>query len=101
MTISVDDSLESIRSGSAGIVVSLPKQKNLSYLLKFSNQEGKIYFSSLFSFVHSCSDAISFNKLLGSVKAGKGFDDSEASQFDERTEESSAQQYFQVYFNLT
>jgi hypothetical protein len=41
-------------------------------------------------------DAISFNKLLGSIKAGKGFDDSEASQFDERTEESSAQQYFQV-----
>jgi alpha-acetolactate decarboxylase len=37
LTISVDDSLESVRSGSTGIVVSLPKQKNLSYLLKFSN----------------------------------------------------------------
>ncbi len=48
MTISVDDSLESIRSGSAGIVVSLPKQKNLSYLLKFSNQEGK-FISQVYS----------------------------------------------------
>jgi hypothetical protein len=47
LTISVDDSLENVRSGSTGIVVSLPKQKNLSYLLKFSNQEGKIYFSKL------------------------------------------------------
>jgi hypothetical protein len=48
LTISVDDSLESIRSGSAGIVVSLPKQKNLSYLLKFSNQEGK-FISQVYS----------------------------------------------------
>jgi hypothetical protein len=40
-------------------------------------------------------DAISFNKLLASLKAGKGFD-VDGSQFDERTEESSAQQYFQV-----
>jgi hypothetical protein len=42
-------------------------------------------------------DAINFNKLLESIKSGKNIDDTETSQFDERTEESSAQQYFQVF----
>jgi hypothetical protein len=41
LTITLDESLENICSGSTGIIISLPKQKNLSYLLKFSNQEGK------------------------------------------------------------
>jgi hypothetical protein len=44
LTITLDESLENIRSGSTGIIISLPKQKNLSYLLKFSNQEGKLSF---------------------------------------------------------
>jgi len=84
-SISVDESLENVRSGSTGIVVSLPKQKYLSYLLKFSNSE----------------DVISFNKLLCSIKTGKDIDGSEASLFDERTEESSAEQYFQFYGYLS
>jgi hypothetical protein len=41
LTIPLDESFENIRSGSTGIIISLPKQKYLSYLLKFSNQEGK------------------------------------------------------------
>jgi hypothetical protein len=41
-------------------------------------------------------DALSFSRLLGSIKSGKSIDGNEASQFDERTEESSAEQYFQV-----
>jgi histone-arginine methyltransferase CARM1 len=85
LTISVDESLENVRSGSTGIIISLPKQKYLSYLLKFSNQE----------------DALSFNRLLGSIKSGKSIDGNEASQFDERTEESSAEQYFQFYGYLS
>jgi hypothetical protein len=44
LTISLDSLFENIRSGSNGIIISLPKQKNLSYLLKFSNQEGKFLF---------------------------------------------------------
>jgi hypothetical protein len=44
-------------------------------------------------------DAVSFNKLLTSIKSGKGIEDGETSQFDERTEESSALQYFQVYIS--
>lgn len=40
-TIALDQSVESMRSGSTGITISLPKQKHLSYLLKFSNQDGK------------------------------------------------------------
>ncbi len=40
-TITLDESFENIRSGSTGIIISLPKQKHLSYLFKFSNQEGK------------------------------------------------------------
>jgi hypothetical protein len=42
VSISIDESLENVRSGSTGIVISLPKQKHLSYLLKFRNQEGKL-----------------------------------------------------------
>ena len=41
VTVSLDESLETIRSGSNAIVISLPKQKYLSYLFKFSNTEGK------------------------------------------------------------
>lgn len=41
LTITIDESFENIRSGSTGIIISLPKQKHLSYLLKFSNQEGE------------------------------------------------------------
>jgi hypothetical protein len=95
LTISVDESLENVRSGSAGIVISLPKQKHLSYLLKFANQEGKLtnLITLLFTYL---IDAINFNKLLGSIKSGKSIEEGETSQFDERTEESSAQQYFQV-----
>lgn len=48
-----------------------------------------------------CLDAISFNKLLASIKAGRSIEDGENSQFDERTEESSAEQYFQVEFCLS
>ena len=44
-------------------------------------------------------DAISFSKLLASIKAGRSIDDGDNSQFDERTEESSAEQYFQVDFS--
>jgi hypothetical protein len=43
LTINVDESLENIRSGANGIIISLPKQKHLSYLLRFSNQEGKLF----------------------------------------------------------
>jgi hypothetical protein len=42
LTITLDELFENVRSGSNGIIISLPKQKNLSYLLKFSNQEGKL-----------------------------------------------------------
>jgi hypothetical protein len=41
-------------------------------------------------------DAINFNKILESIKSGENIDDIPTSQFDERTEESSAEQYFQV-----
>jgi len=81
VTISLDNSLENIRSGTTGIVVSLPKQRNLSYLFKFENQE----------------DAANFSKLLGSIKTGKDIEDGANSQFDERTEEASAEQYFAFY----
>ncbi|CAF2458198.1 unnamed protein product [Rotaria sp. Silwood2] len=83
--ISVDKSFECIRSGSAGIIISLPKQKHLTYLLKFSNRE----------------DAMHFNKVLEYIKSGIDIDDLENSQFDERTEESSAEQYFQFYGYLS
>ena len=46
LTINLDESVEIIRSGSMGVVISLPKQKNLSYLLKFSNQEGILIFNT-------------------------------------------------------
>ncbi|CAF3359888.1 unnamed protein product [Rotaria socialis] len=83
--ISADESLESLRSGSVGIVISLPKQNHLTYLLNFSNRE----------------DAINFNKILASIKSGENIDDIPTSQFDERTEESSAEQYFQFYGYLS
>lgn len=41
-------------------------------------------------------EAISFSKLLQSIKSGENLEDIPASQFDERTEEGSAEQYFQV-----
>lgn len=44
----------------------------------------------------SRSDATSFGKVLAAIKDGRNIDASSISQFDERTEESSAQQYFQV-----
>lgn len=86
-TIALDQSVESMRSGSTGITISLPKQKHLSYLLKFSNQD----------------DANNFVKHLSLVKSGQNIDDnsSSSSQFDERTEESSAVQYFQFYGYLS
>ncbi|CAF1282644.1 unnamed protein product [Adineta steineri] len=85
LTITLDESFEHIRSGSNGIIISLPKQKHLSYSLKFPNQE----------------DATSFKKLLVSIKAGRSIEDNISSQFDERTEESSAVQYFQFYGYLS
>jgi hypothetical protein len=42
LTILLEESLETLQSGSSGIVISLPKQKHRSYLLKFANQEGKL-----------------------------------------------------------
>jgi len=42
LTITLDQLFEYVRSGSIGMIISLPKQKHLSYLLKFSNQEGKL-----------------------------------------------------------
>jgi hypothetical protein len=96
LTINADESLENIRSGANSIVISLPKQKHLSYLLKFSNQEGKlIVILSTFVFIYLI-DAINFNKLLGTIKSGKNLEHDETSQFSERTEEASAEQYFQV-----
>ncbi|CAF1093878.1 unnamed protein product [Rotaria sp. Silwood1] len=85
LKISVDKSFESIRSGSAGIIISLPKQKHLTYLLKFSTRE----------------DATSFNTLLGFIRSGKDIDDFENSQFDERTDDFSAEQYFHFYSCLS
>jgi hypothetical protein len=46
-------------------------------------------------------DAVNFDKLLSSIKAGTGIEDGESSQFDERTDESSAVQYFQVFYLLS
>ncbi|CAF0787914.1 unnamed protein product [Adineta steineri] len=83
--ISVDESVEHIRSGSTGIIISLPKQKHLSYLVKFSSSE----------------DALNFNKIVGLIKSGKDFDDNGNSQFNERTEDASAEQYFQFYGYLS
>ncbi|CAF0813781.1 unnamed protein product [Adineta steineri] len=83
--ISVDESVEHIRSGSTGIIISLPKQKHLSYLVKFSSSE----------------DALNFNKVVGLIKSGKDFDDNGNSQFNERTEDASAEQYFQFYGYLS
>jgi len=100
LTINVDESLENIRSGTNGIIISLPKQKHLSYLLRFCNQEGKLFiilnYNGIYIYMYFL-DAVNFNKLLESIKSGKNIDDTETSQFDERTEESSAQQYFQVF----
>lgn len=42
-------------------------------------------------------DANDFNKLLSSIKMGKSIERNAGSQFDDRTEESSAVQYFQVF----
>ncbi|CAF0744285.1 unnamed protein product [Adineta steineri] len=84
-TISVDESVEHLRSGSSGIIISLPKQKHLSYLVKFSSSE----------------DALNFNKVLGLIKSGKDLDDNGNSQFNERTEDASAEQYFQFYGYLS
>jgi hypothetical protein len=43
-------------------------------------------------------DAVNFNGVLTSIKSGKDIEDSGNSLFDERTEEASAEQYFQVEF---
>lgn len=42
------------------------------------------------------ADVTSFKNLLTSIKAGRPLEDRGACQFDVRTEESSAVQYFQV-----
>ena len=42
------------------------------------------------------TDVTSFKNLLISIKSGRSLDDRRACQFDARTEESSAVQYFQV-----
>ena len=47
------------------------------------------------------SDATKFHKILGAIKSGRNIDDEAASIFDERTEESSALQYFQFYGYLS
>ncbi|CAF3812629.1 unnamed protein product [Rotaria magnacalcarata] len=47
------------------------------------------------------SDVTSFNKLLLSIKLGKNIEENVSCQFDERTEESSAVQYFQFYGYLS
>ncbi|CAF0798860.1 unnamed protein product [Adineta ricciae] len=83
--IILDESFENIRSGSNGIVISLPKQKHLSYLLRFSSPD----------------DLNSFKKILSTIKSGRSIEDNISSQFDERTEESSAVQYFQFYGYLS
>jgi len=86
LTITLDQSVESMRSGSTGIAISLPKQKHLSYLLNFSTHD----------------DANSFLKHLSSVKLGQDINENaSSSQFDDRTEESSALQYFQFYGYLS
>lgn len=95
--ITLDESLETTQAGATGIVVSLPKQKYLSYLFKFSNPEGKFPVEYMDSWTRSV-DASSFKKALASVKAGRNIEGGDSSQFDERTEESSAEQYFQVEF---
>lgn len=84
LNISLDASLENIRSGSNGVVISLPKLKNASYLFKFSNSD----------------DAKRFTRALSSIRSGKDIDESNC-LFDERTEESSASQYFQFYSYLS
>lgn len=45
--MTLDESVETIRSGLTGIIVSLPKEKNLSYLIKFSKPEGSFTFDSI------------------------------------------------------
>lgn len=91
-----------MRSGSTGIAISLPKQKHLSYLLNFSTHDGTetydlnkiIFLKNIYSIL---IDANSFLKHLSSVKLGQDINENaSSSQFDDRTEESSALQYFQV-----
>jgi len=84
-----------MRSGSTGIAISLPKQKHLSYLLNFSTHDGtETYDLNIYSIL---IDANSFLKHLSSVKLGQDINENaSSSQFDDRTEESSALQYFQV-----
>jgi len=81
----LDDSIEFLRSGSNGVVLSLPKEQNSTNFFKFSNS----------------SDAIKFHQILGAIKSGKNLFDESSSIFDERTEESSALQYFQFYAYLS
>ena len=40
LTIKLDESIEYLRSGSTGIVISLPKQENSSHLFKFADATG-------------------------------------------------------------
>lgn len=99
LTIKLDESIEHLRSGSNGIVLSLPKQQYSAYLFKFSNTTGRSLFDQINSISRSFStrlDVSKFFQVLGAIKAGKTISDSSISQFDERTEESSAVQYFQV-----
>ena len=96
--MTLDESFETIRSGLTGIIISLPKEKNLSYLIKFSNQEGSFTFDSTEIDCLFLLDANNFKKHLLSIKLGRSIDENASCQFDERTEESSAVQYFQVCF---
>ena len=97
--IPLDDSIEHLRSGLTGLIISLPKQENLSYLLKFNTQEGKekqkLRNVKNFS-LYSRSDVNRFVKQLISMKSASFNDDPSSCHFDKRTEESSAVQYFQV-----
>ena len=100
--IVLDESFENIRSGANAIVISLPKQKHVSYLLRFSSPDGKLSGNTQ-SLINSTSfllDLNSFRKILSTIKSGRSIEDNISSQFDERTEESSAVQYFQVCFLL-
>ncbi|CAF0732215.1 unnamed protein product [Didymodactylos carnosus] len=80
LTLSFDGSVECARVGTKGIILSVPKQ--LSYLIKFSNED----------------DLSGFSKHIGLSKRDT---EDEGCLFDERTEESSAMQYFQFYGYLS
>lgn len=83
--ILVDESAEYVRAGSLAVIISLTKQKNLSYMIKFSNE----------------TDTINFYNLFVSIRTGRLVGSHGTSHFDQRTEESSSIQYFQFYGYLS